>query len=72
MLKKHDKTGEGQAKDILHSLKCADIRLSAIQFHGFLAEKMCTQENGSPRQDGKNGQLSQPQRLVAQRMHLRK
>ena len=32
MSKKHEKTGEGQAKDILHSLKCADIPLSAVQF----------------------------------------
>ena len=35
--KPHDKTGEGQAKDIVHCLKCADldIPLSAVQFQTY-------------------------------------
>ena len=31
----YDKTGEGQAKDIVHSLKCTDIPLSAVQLQTY-------------------------------------
>ena len=49
-----------------------DIQHVGQKSSRIFGRKMCTQENGSPRQDGKNGQLSQPQRLVPQHMHLRK
>ena len=37
----YDKTGEGQAKDIVHSLESADIPLSAVQFQNTIQHLAC-------------------------------